>query len=204
MAEIYEVLDSESDFDEKFNLMLDKTLDELGGYKQAKKLPRDIIKDIEIEWSREGHVYYWVNFKEWLLGRPKDSKKPKELESPMKNTFGDYVLGEDFINIILIPYLKNHYSINPDKQIKLKSVDIQKLTIDSVKKKCIVLEKTDSDRSWITSENLVETIKKFLRYYYECRGCRNYFGNKLTVLRSDMVQLKCFCCSSTINLDIYK
>ena len=193
MTEIYEVLNNEPDFDEKFSLMLDKTLNELGSYKEPKKLPREII-NCKVKWSESGHIYYWINFKEWLLG-------------PMKNTFGSFVHSEEFLNTILIPYLKNHYEINQDKEIKLKSVDFRKEYIDDSKKKCIVIEKAEGgDRSWITSENLIGTLKKFLKYYFECRNssCRNYDSNKVTVIGNDMVKLECNCCSSSINIKIYK
>tara|TARA_E500000178_G_C17034957_1_gene762868 strand:- start:1638 stop:2234 length:597 start_codon:yes stop_codon:yes gene_type:complete len=198
MTEIYEELrDDNLDFDRKFELMLGKTLEYLGDSRKPRKLKKEIVQDLCVEWAGEAdpNRYIWVNFKEWM-------------QEQMCPTFGDFVTSPSFVNDIFLKFIKNNYNIRDDKKIKLQSASLMKVDVDSKKKKCLVIDKSSDvhDRSWITSDNLVCTIKNFLRYYFECKrgDCKNYYKNYVELVENGMVRLTCYCCNSSTHINLYK
>ncbi len=223
MTEIYEVIKSSETTNEydSFLLMLDNALEKIGSNRKSEKIHVDIgdpnkyivkwIRSNETTCSNTGvQKYVWVNFQQFI-------------KKYFLSHWGNFILTEEFYKKFFIPYLKNYYNINVDKEIKLESVSIEKLNLMSTlgndyedeyseytnKKKgtatCIVFKKLDSqNRGWITNVNLVDTILSFIRYYFQCKNatCKNIKYNNLELAKDGFAKMTCQSCSKSTFIEI--
>ena len=201
----------------QFNIMLDDALKKIIK-KEPKKISREfqnidnyIVKWVKPDESYKGpQRYIWVNFKSYMI----------EL---FQAHWGDHVVKGYFFELVLLPYLKNNYQIYNDKIIKLASVEIKKLNLENclnedydysynkfANKKnitqVIVFEKIDgSNKGWINSNNLRETLLSFIRYYYKCENttCSNYCENEISYTQTNgMIKKTCTCCNNSVFTNI--
>lgn len=214
MTDIYKRME---EGDSKFNIMLDDALEKIGNKHEPERINKKFNDDENyiVKWVRpnESYVgpqrYIWVNFGKYMKGLFKDH-------------WGVNVLDEDFYNDFFLPYLKNHYLISNEKEIKLESVLIEKLNLhtylgddydesyDTYKNKknitmCIVFQKIDSkNKGWINNTNLKETILSFIRYYYHCNetSCGNWVKNEIENYSVGMVKKTCKSCGKSIFVNI--